>query len=69
MSTLLSIHGINHYVNQHILPVTSFPLINQCSIMDQAVSIAARSGRFKSSLKALAESENSFSFTSSSIYN
>jgi hypothetical protein len=25
------------------LPVTSFPLITQCSTMDQAVSLAARS--------------------------
>jgi hypothetical protein len=31
------------------LPVTSFPLITQCSIMDQAVSLAARSRRFESS--------------------
>jgi hypothetical protein len=32
-----------------ILPVTSFPLITQCSSMDQAVSLAARSRRFESS--------------------
>ena len=32
-----------------ILPVTSFPLITQCSTMDQAVSLAARSKRFESS--------------------
>jgi hypothetical protein len=31
------------------LPVTSFPLITQCSIIDQAVSLAARSRRFESS--------------------
>src|SRR5688572_7545435 len=31
------------------LPVTSFPLITQCSTMDQAVSLAARSRRFESS--------------------
>jgi hypothetical protein len=31
------------------LPVTSFPLITQCSTIDQAVSLAARSRRFKSS--------------------
>ena len=30
-----------------ILPVTSFPLITQCSSMDQAVSLAARSRRFE----------------------
>jgi hypothetical protein len=29
------------------LPATSFPLITQCSTMDQAVSLAARSRRFK----------------------
>jgi hypothetical protein len=33
------------------LPVTSFPLITQCSSMDQAVSLAARSRRFESSFK------------------
>jgi hypothetical protein len=32
-----------------ILPFTSFPLITQCSTMDQAVSLAARSRRFESS--------------------
>jgi hypothetical protein len=31
------------------LPVISFPLITQCSSMDQAVSLAARSRRFESS--------------------
>jgi hypothetical protein len=31
------------------LSVTSFPLITQCSTMDQAVSLAARSRRFESS--------------------
>jgi hypothetical protein len=31
------------------LPVTSFPLITQCSTMDQAASLAARSRRFESS--------------------
>ena len=31
------------------LPVTLFPLITQCSTMDQAVSLAARSRRFESS--------------------
>ena len=31
------------------LPVTSFPLITQCSTMNQAVSLAARSRRFESS--------------------
>ena len=45
----LLIHGIKHYINQHLLPVTSFPLVTQCSSMDQAVSLAARSRRFESS--------------------
>jgi hypothetical protein len=39
----------NIFTNQHLLPVTSFPLITQCSSMDQAVSLAARSRRFESS--------------------
>jgi hypothetical protein len=29
----------NIFTNQHLLPVTSFPLITQCSSMDQAVSL------------------------------
>jgi hypothetical protein len=33
----------------HLLPVTLFPLITQCSTMDQAVSLAARSRQFESS--------------------
>jgi hypothetical protein len=41
----------NIFTNQHLLPVTSFPLITQCSSMDQAVSLAARSRRFESSFK------------------
>jgi hypothetical protein len=41
----------NIFINQHPLPVTSFPLITQCSTMDQAVSLAARSRRFESSFK------------------
>ncbi len=35
--------------NQHLLPINSFPLITQCSTMDQAVSLAVRSRRFESS--------------------
>jgi hypothetical protein len=34
--------------NQYLLPNT-FPLVTQCSTMDQAVSLAARSRRFESS--------------------
>jgi hypothetical protein len=37
------------FSNQHLLPINSFPLITQCSSMDQAVSLAARSRRFESS--------------------
>src|SRR5688572_25778454 len=40
---------LNIFIKQHLLPVTSFPLITQCSSMDQAVSLAARSRRFESS--------------------
>jgi hypothetical protein len=39
------------FTNQHLLLVTSFPLITQCSTMDQAVSLAVRSRRFESSFK------------------
>jgi hypothetical protein len=39
----------NNFINQHLLSITSFPLITQCSTMDQAVSLAARSRRFESS--------------------
>ena len=31
------------------LPINTFPLITQCSSMDQAISLAARSRRFESS--------------------
>jgi hypothetical protein len=39
----------NILTNQHLLPINTFPLITQCSTMDQAVSLAARSRRFESS--------------------
>jgi hypothetical protein len=39
----------NIFTNQHLLPVNTFPLVTQCSSMDQAVSLAARSRRFESS--------------------
>jgi hypothetical protein len=39
----------NIFTNQHLLPVNSFAFITQCSTMDQAVSLAARSRRFESS--------------------
>jgi hypothetical protein len=37
------------FSNQHPLPINSFPLITQCSTMDQAVLLAARSRQFESS--------------------
>jgi hypothetical protein len=37
----------NIFIKQHLLPVNSFPLITQCSSMDQAVSLAVRSRRFE----------------------
>jgi hypothetical protein len=50
----LNVYLSNHtwyqaFSNQHPLPINSFPLITQCSTMDQAVSLAARSRRFESS--------------------
>jgi hypothetical protein len=46
----LLIHGIKQFSNQHLLPNHHiFPLVTQCSTMDQVVSLAARSRRFESS--------------------
>ena len=45
----LIIHGSKHLAINHFCQVISFPLVTQCSTMDQAVSLAARSRRFKSS--------------------
>jgi hypothetical protein len=50
----LNVYLSNHtwyqaFSNQHLLPINSFPLIIQCSTMDQAVSLAARNRRFESS--------------------
>jgi hypothetical protein len=50
----LNVYLSNHtwyqaFINQHLLPIISFPLITQCSTMDQAVSLATRSRRFESS--------------------
>jgi hypothetical protein len=50
----LNVYLSNHtwyqaFSNQHLLPINSFPLITQCSTMNQAVSLAARSRRFESS--------------------
>jgi hypothetical protein len=49
MYTYLIIHGIKHLAINHFCQVISFPLVTQCSNMDQAVSLAARSRRFESS--------------------
>jgi hypothetical protein len=49
MCTIYSFMVLNIFSNQHLLPVNSFPLITQCSTMDQADSLAARSRRFESS--------------------
>jgi hypothetical protein len=49
MYTYLFIHGIKHLAINHFCQVISFPLVTQCSSMDQAVSLAARSRRFESS--------------------
>jgi hypothetical protein len=49
MYTYLIINGIKHLTINNFCQVISFPLVTQCSSMDQAVSLAARSRRFKSS--------------------
>jgi hypothetical protein len=50
----LNVYLSNHtwyqaFSSQHLLPINSLPLLTQCSTMDQAVSLAARSRRFESS--------------------
>jgi hypothetical protein len=49
MYTYLVIHGIKHLAINNFCQVITFPLDTQCSSMDQAVSLAARSRRFESS--------------------
>ena len=49
MYTYLVIHGIKHLAINNFCQVITFPLVTQCRSMDQAVSLAARSRRFKSS--------------------
>jgi hypothetical protein len=49
MYTYLIIHGIKHLAINNFCQVITFPLVTQCSTMDQAVSVAARSRRFESS--------------------
>jgi hypothetical protein len=48
MCTYLIIHGIKHLAINIFFQINSFPLITQCSTMDQAVSLAVRSRRFES---------------------
>jgi hypothetical protein len=50
MYSYLIIHGIKHLAVNNFCQVISFPLVTQCSSMDQAVSLAARSRRFESSV-------------------
>jgi hypothetical protein len=47
--TYLIIHGIKHLAINNLFQLITFPLVTQCSIMDQADSLAARSRRFESS--------------------
>jgi hypothetical protein len=49
LCTYLIIHGIKHLAINNFCQVITFPLVTQCSSMDQAVSLAARSRRFESS--------------------
>jgi hypothetical protein len=49
MYTYLIIHGIKHLAINNFCHIITFPLVTQCSSMDQAVSLAARSRRFESS--------------------
>jgi hypothetical protein len=49
MYTYLIIHGIKHLAINNFCQVSTFPLVTQCSSMDQAVSLAARSRRLESS--------------------
>jgi hypothetical protein len=49
MCTYIIIHGIKHLATNNFCQVNTFPLVTQCSSMDQAVSLDARSWRFESS--------------------
>jgi hypothetical protein len=49
MCTYLIIHGIKHLAFNIFFQVNTFPLVTQCSTMDQAVSLATISRRFESS--------------------
>jgi hypothetical protein len=39
----------SNFSNQHFCQIITFPLVTQCSTMDQAFSLSARSRRFESS--------------------
>jgi hypothetical protein len=47
MYTYLIIHGSKHLAINNFCQVITFPLVTQCSTMDQEVSLAARSRQFK----------------------
>jgi hypothetical protein len=49
MCTYIIIHGMKHLAFNNFCQVNTFPLVTQCSTMNQAVSSAARSRRFESS--------------------
>jgi hypothetical protein len=49
MCTYLIIHSIKHLAINNFCHSITFPLVTQCSTMDQAVLLAARSRRFESS--------------------
>jgi hypothetical protein len=49
MCTYLIIHGIKHLAINNFCQLITFPLVTQCSSMDEAVSLAARSRQFESS--------------------
>jgi hypothetical protein len=49
MCTYIIIHGIKHLAFNIFCQVNTFPLVTQCSTMDQAFSLATRSRRFESS--------------------
>jgi hypothetical protein len=51
MYTYLVIHGIKYLAINNFCQVITFPLVTQCSSMDQTISLAARSRRFESSFK------------------
>jgi hypothetical protein len=44
----LIIHGIKHLAINNFCQIITFPLVTQCSSMDQAVSLAERNRRFES---------------------